>query len=130
GDAGRNQRVELVAQDAEPEVRQEQHDQKWRALDELDVAPGDPAQPRRPGDAHQRDRQADDGAAREGDHRQEDRPTARLYEVEQMVEAELDHGDVLTGASPAGGGARTGSGRSPRSPGGRAPTARGRPRPR
>src|SRR5215208_7151679 len=33
--AGRDQRVELVAQDAEPEIRQEQHDQQRRALDEL-----------------------------------------------------------------------------------------------
>src|SRR5918995_1175874 len=93
-DAGRDQRVELVAQDSKPEIRQEEHDQQWRALDELDVAAGQPAQHLRLGDPHQRDRQADHGAADERDYRQADRPARRLDQVDEMIEAELDHSGV------------------------------------
>src|SRR5882757_9328243 len=40
----RDQRRQLVAEDAEAEIRQEQQDQKRRTLDELDVSAGDDAQ--------------------------------------------------------------------------------------
>src|SRR5471030_2820869 len=44
GDAGGYQRRQLVAHDAEPEVRQEQHDQQRCPLDQLDIGTGHKAQ--------------------------------------------------------------------------------------
>src|SRR5882672_662308 len=69
--AGGDQRDQLVAQDAQAEIRQEQHDQERRALDQLDVAAGYATQEPDLRQAHQSERQADDGATQKGDQRQQ-----------------------------------------------------------
>src|SRR3954454_23831916 len=71
---GRDQRRQLVAEDAEAEIGQEQQDQQRRTLDELDVPAGDDAQRVTRRDPHQRDRQTDEGATRERNQGQQHRP--------------------------------------------------------
>ena len=77
-----------------PKYDEEQQDQQRRALDELDVAARQKAQQPDPRHAHQRERQADQRAAGEGDQRQQHGPLRGLEQVDEMVGVELDHSGV------------------------------------
>src|ERR1700722_5309461 len=89
---GGDPRRDGEAEDRQGEEEYEQPGEQGRALHDQYVDRAQPAQRRPAGDAQQRDRQADQAAAHEGDGRQRQGPARGRDQVEHVDEGELaDH---------------------------------------
>src|SRR5260221_2829100 len=105
---GGGDRRQVGADEAEPEIPDEELDQQRRALDDLNVDPGQRPYRPRPRDTAERHEPTDEAAADEGDDREQHRPLRRLQKEEGVVPDEVPdaHSVSSSGRAAAGAGRR------------------------